>query len=59
MKWTQKFQKVFMAASFAEAGEWDKAKEIMETENRVRAQKKNKRRAYNNKKRAHVRAYKA
>lgn len=29
MKWIEKIQRVFMAASFGEAGEWDTAREIL------------------------------
>ena len=29
MKWIEKFRRVFMAASFAEVGEWDTAKEMV------------------------------
>ncbi len=29
MRWIEKFRRVFMAASFAEAGEWDTAREMV------------------------------
>ncbi len=58
MRWIEKFRKIFMAATFAEAGEWDEAREIIRSDKQERLRKRNKVRSYN-KKRPHVRAYKA
>jgi len=53
MKWMEKFQKIFMAASFAEAGEWDTARSLINWRKR-RMKKSEKRDGLRKKPRARI-----
>ena len=58
MKWIEKFRRVFMAASFAEVGEWDTAREMV-TKDETRRPTKRVNERTTRKARPRARVYKA
>ncbi len=58
MRWIEKFRRVFVAASFAEAGEWDTAREMAENKDTKRLIKRAGRRSMH-RARPRARVYKA
>lgn len=40
MRWLERFRRAFVAASFAEAGEWDEAREFLKERQTLRSTKR-------------------